>query len=84
MPEEQNQERKTDLVTNPLKDLREWVDLIKWILIFLLSILVPIMGLIYFWVNFKPPFDVFLTLAVIYLIITLLLLKPLTFNKDEN
>lgn len=66
---------------NPIKDPREWLDVIRWIAIFLISVFIPIIGLIYFWVKFKPSFEIFLTLSLLYLIATLLLLKPFVFGK---
>ncbi|PJE57450.1 MAG: hypothetical protein COU82_01905 [Candidatus Portnoybacteria bacterium CG10_big_fil_rev_8_21_14_0_10_38_18] len=84
MPGRQNPGVVNNTNTNPIKDPREWLDVIRWIAIFLISVFIPIIGLIYFWVKFKPSFEIFITLSVLYLIVTLLLLKPFVFgNKVE-
>lgn len=62
------------------ENFEEWINLSKWGTVFLITVIIPHLGLVYFWVKYKPIFNVFLSITVSYLIVTLILLKSLLLN----
>ena len=62
----------------------EWLNLSKWGTVFIISVFIPNLGLVYFWIKFKPSFDIFLSIIISYLIVTLLLLKSLLLNTNNQ
>lgn len=81
--EQQNKQEQEEFKLNYFKNTKEWFEIIKWVIIFSVAVIVPGSGLIYFWTKFRPPFEVFLTLIVLYLLVTLLLIKPLVSRKND-
>lgn len=84
MPGEQEQVVEANEVVEEENSKKERFEIFKWILIFIVAIFVPLVSLVVFWSALKPPFEVFATISVLYLVCTLLLLKPLTMNKSNN
>jgi len=77
------QENKQNVESNYFKNTKEWFEIIKWIIIFVSAIL-PISGLIWFWIRLKPPAEIFVSILLVYSVLTLLLIKPLVEGQSNE
>lgn len=86
MAEDQEQQVEIqEIRSNPFKDPKEWIDLAKWIIVFIVSTIAPLVLLTIFWVVLKPDNIVLLIFSLIYFCLTYLLVKPLVSNlKNEK
>jgi Na+(H+)/acetate symporter ActP len=80
--EEQKEGGREKLGYKILKKTLLETDLITWLILWMASLLIPLLTLMIFWKFTNPPSEVFLIFSGLYLIITLLLIRPLIFKKN--
>ena len=81
MPE--NQDQPTTEISNYFKNTKEWFEIIKWIIIFVISVFLPLTFLVALWLLFNPDAKVFSLITIVYFTLTLILIKPLVDIKDK-
>lgn len=75
MPEDSSREAGED--PNHFGSKQDWFEIIKWVIIFFVSVIIPLLLLFMLWVIAKPETGVFILLTLVYLIPTIILIKPL-------
>jgi len=70
---------------NPFRNPKEWVDLTKWIIVFIVSVIIPLLLLAIFWAILRPDNIILLIFSLIYFCLSYVIVKPLVSNtKNEK
>lgn len=80
MPEENEKSQKI----NPLKNPEEWLEPVKWLMVFVSGIIFPLFLLSIFWILANPPFKVFLTISIIYTILSTILIIEVVRGGEKD
>jgi len=78
------EEIKENKNNNPLLNPENWVEVAKWIVLFLIAVIIPTALLAMSWIFIRPSLAVFIIITVLYLVLTILFMLPLIRNSNSG